>query len=160
MITKLLSVIVLGLTVIGSAFGATPPAGVTVSETFQASGIGEALSAKDKEPYATAAADRGILLKGGFGGPGGGVFREVMELELALKCDDEVRPGFMLALRSEIERIIASKGATINGGGADNQGRRFHYDYQWRANEGIIYVYLVDDKQESRLIVLLYEHRR
>lgn len=130
-----------------------------VEVAFQDSGMAEALSSN--LPYQAAAEGRDVILRGGTGGRGGGVYRVQMEKEVSLKCEAETRHGFTLALRREIERIIRAKGATMTGDGSDTYGgRRFEYAYHWGANEGIIHGYLVDDAKESRLIMLLYEHRR
>jgi hypothetical protein len=126
---------------------------------FKDSGIARALFSD--EVAAAAAKPAGVHVRKIGGGLGGGVYRVELQTSFAVEADP-LPPAFMKAFRREVEEIIVSHGAKVEGrGGSDGKELvEFQFDYSWMRNQGIIRIHTEKESAGLKVRVFCYEHSR
>ena len=70
--------------------------------------------------------------------------------------------AFMKVFHREVEALIASHGAKVEGSGADGGSELFEFqlDYRWERNQGIVRIHTVSEPSGMKVRVFCYEHSR
>ena len=126
---------------------------------FKDSGIAQALSSD--ELVAAAAKPTGVRVRKIGAALGGGVYRVESQTSFAIEADP-LPPAFMKVFRREVEALIASRGATVegSGGGGESGPFEFQFDYRWERNHGIIRIHTANEPSGMKVRVFCYEHSR
>jgi hypothetical protein len=126
---------------------------------FKDSGIARALL--DEGIVSAAAKPSGVRTKKLTGVFGGGVYRVELQTSFLVEATP-LPPEVIKAYHREVESLIASRGAEVEGRGAavGNVLTRFQFDYRWQSNQGIVRIRTENEPAGTRIEVFCYEHSR